>query len=104
MQPRVHINIYYYSFVGSKASYFFLLARLVPFNLISFLMNDIRYSHALQMPMRRVDHKFRPWKEKKSPLIIVKAQTKGISGSLRAEEWRIEALGKFPGRLVIIPA
>ena len=56
------------------------------------------------MPMRRVDHKFRPWKEKKSPLIIVKAQTKGISGSLRAEAWRIEALGKVPGRLVIIPA
>ena len=76
MQLRVHINIYYYSFVGSKASYFFQLARLLPFNLISFLMNDIRYSHALQMPMRRVDRKFRPWKEKKSPLIIVKVQIK----------------------------
>ena len=75
MQLRVHINIYY-SFVGSKASYFFQLARLVPFNLLSFLMNDIRYSHELQMPMRHVDHKFRPWKEKKSPLIIVKAQIK----------------------------
>ena len=89
--------------MGSNASYFFLLARLVLFNLISFLMNEVRYSHALQTPMKYVDHKFKPWKEKKNPLIIVKAQAKGISGSLKAEAWRIEALGKFPGRLVIIP-